>query len=168
MDWNKERIGVKSGTFTILTQAHVWCLEFCRRNCDRLIVVLNDDEYLVRKKGFCAVPAEERKAVLEALQCVDEVIIYSGPNENSIVQYIRSDYDEDVYDVILFHSEETRGKAEIPGQGIATKLVYCPQYNSSSTTDIMDRISDGYMQRVLNMLGMGKKECESEKQTPPG
>ena len=167
MEWDKERIGVKSGTFTILTQAHVWCLQFCRRNCDRLIVVINDDDYLVKKKGFCAVPAEERKAVLEGLKCVDEVIIYSGPNENNILQWVRDEYDEDFYDVILFHSEETKGKEVIPGTGVASEIVYCPQYKSSSTSDIMERVENAAAQRTLDLLGLGKCASESNACAPP-
>lgn len=140
---DKKVIGVKSGTFTILTKAHVKCLEFCKRFCDELIVVLNDDDYLIRKKGFCAVPAEERKAVLEALACVDEVIIYSGDNEQKTLEWIRDEYDEDFYDISIFHSIETHDKEFIPGDGIASRMIFCPNIESSSTSDIMKRIVEG-------------------------
>lgn len=152
---DKKIVGVKSGTFTILTKAHVECLQFCKRFCDELIVVLNDDDYLIRKKGFCAVPAEERKAVLEALACVDEVIIYSGDNEQATLEFIRADYDEDSYDISIFHSIETHDKEFIPGDTIASRMIFCPNVESSSTSDIMERI----------VRGMG---CESDQKKQPG
>ena len=138
----KQIIGIKSGTFTILTKAHVECLSFCKKYCDKLIVVLNDDEYLEKKKGFCAVPSEERKAVIEHLSSVDEVIVYSGPNEQEILNELREKYSKDKYNLSIFHSVETHNKEFIPGDGIADRLVFCPQYESSSTTDIMERISN--------------------------
>jgi cytidyltransferase-like protein len=136
-------IGVKSGTFTIITKAHVKCLEFCKRFCDKLIVVLNDDDYLVRKKGFCAVPANERKTVLEGLACVDQVIVYSGDNEQETLRQIRAEYDEDNYTLSIFHSIETHDKEFIPGDDIADRMIFCPHVESSSTSDIMDRIIRG-------------------------
>lgn len=39
----------------------------------KLKVILNSDAWLVRKKGFCFLPFEQRKAIIEELSCVDEV-----------------------------------------------------------------------------------------------
>ena len=43
---------------------------------DRLIVILNSDEWLVRKKGRCFMTENERKEVLEAISSVDRVYIH--------------------------------------------------------------------------------------------
>jgi cytidyltransferase-like protein len=137
----KKIIGVKSGTFTILTRAHVECLRFCKSLCDKLIVVLNEDQYLIDKKGFCAVPAWERKEVLLALTSVDEVRIYGGPNEQEILKQIRLEYPDET--LSIFHSVGYHNKEFIPGDGLADRLVFCPNVESSSTSDIMERIIKG-------------------------
>ena len=40
---------------------------------DRLVVLLNCDEDMHRKKGFCFLPYRDRAAILRELRCVDEV-----------------------------------------------------------------------------------------------
>jgi hypothetical protein len=41
---------------------------------DRLVVILNGDDFLLRKKGFVFRPFEDRKEILENIKGVDEVI----------------------------------------------------------------------------------------------
>lgn len=134
-------VGVKSGTFTILTKAHVECLRFCKSLVDKLVVVLNDDEYLVGKKGFCAVPAEERKAVLLGLESVDEVEIYSGPNEQQVLEKIRDEWYPGAK-FRIFHSIGFHDKEFIPGEDVGS-IIFCPNVESSSTSDIMERVVKG-------------------------
>lgn len=142
-------LGIKSGTFTLLTQGHIRCLSYCKQLCDKLIVVVNNDDYLIEKKGFCAVPVAERCRVLRAIIDVDYVIPYSGPNEECVVKDICKDWKEEYKDcsepisITLFHSRQTLGKDYIPGVGIVDNIEYCPQFDSSSTSDIMNRIWAG-------------------------
>ncbi len=132
-------IGIKSGTFTILTKGHIECLKFCNSLCDHLIVVINNDDYLVQKKGYCAVPLEERIAVLQSIKYVDKVISYAEPSEHQLIQRIK---DSSAADEILtvFHALNTHKKDKIPGQGIADRIIFCPDTESSSTTEIMRKI----------------------------
>lgn len=138
-------IGIKSGTFTILTKGHIECLKFCKEHCDYLTVVINDDDYLVRKKGFCAVPLAERTAVLESIKYVDEVISYSGNNENEMVKAIAKKWkDTTQYSnsiiIAMFHALGTHSKDSIPGSKYADRIIFCPNTESSSSSDIMKRI----------------------------
>lgn len=134
-------VGIKSGTFTILTKGHVECLKFCKSFCDHLIVVINNDEYLIEKKGFCVVPLEERMAVLESVKYVDRIISYPEPSEHQLVNRIKEEMSK-VHDfsLTIFHALGTHKKDFIPGQGIADRIIFCPNTESSSTSDIMDRI----------------------------
>lgn len=134
-------IGIKSGTFTILTKAHLKCLKFCKEYCDELIVVINDDDYLKQKKGFCAVPAKERRETLLELPWISEVIVYSGPNEQKIVETISQKYQPPEFCLTMFHALETHSKEFIPGADIADRVIFCPQYESLSTSDIINRIN---------------------------
>jgi rfaE bifunctional protein nucleotidyltransferase chain/domain len=63
-----------SGGFDPLHFGHVEYLERARKLGDKLIVIVNTDEFLIRKKGYAFMPLKERMAIIKALRCVDEVI----------------------------------------------------------------------------------------------
>jgi len=50
---------------------------FKRAKClgDELVVILNNDNWLKKKKGFVFIPEKERKEIIESLKCVDRVIL---------------------------------------------------------------------------------------------
>lgn len=68
-----------SGGFDPFHIGHVRLLKTARALGDRLVVILNNDNWLKKKKGFVFMNENERKAVLEAMRYVDEVIISSHP-----------------------------------------------------------------------------------------
>lgn len=53
---------------------HLSYLKSAKKLGDKLVVILNTDEFLERKKGYAFMPFEERKEILLGLECVDEVI----------------------------------------------------------------------------------------------
>lgn len=61
-----------SGGFDPLHFAHVKHMEEAAKYGE-LIVVLNSDEWLERKKGYIFMPFEERKFIIERLKCVSQV-----------------------------------------------------------------------------------------------
>lgn len=64
-----------SGGFDPVHVGHAHLFRDARALGDRLIVILNDDEWLLRKKGYVFMPQEERKELLEHLRWVDEVVV---------------------------------------------------------------------------------------------
>lgn len=44
-----------------------------------LVVILNNDNWLARKKGHPFMPQRERKEIIEALACVDKVVLTHHP-----------------------------------------------------------------------------------------
>ena len=52
-------------------------------NQGRVIVALNSDEWLKRKKGKPFMPFEERKEILEAMDCVTEVISFNDDDDTA-------------------------------------------------------------------------------------
>lgn len=66
---------VVSGGFDPIHIGHVRMLQESKKLGDKLIVILNNDNWLVTKKGFSFMPEQERKEILEAIADVDEVII---------------------------------------------------------------------------------------------
>lgn len=56
---------------------HIGQLRYIREAAklgDKLVVILNSDDFLLRKKGFIFRPYTERKEILESIKGVDEVI----------------------------------------------------------------------------------------------
>lgn len=68
------RIAIASGGFDPLHVGHVQYLENSALEADALIVGVNSDEWLKRKKGAFFMPFEERARIVKALRCVDFVV----------------------------------------------------------------------------------------------
>lgn len=64
-----------SGAFDPLHIGHVRYLKEAAKLGNRLVVILNTDDFLMRKKGFVFMPVEERKEILENVKGVDKVIL---------------------------------------------------------------------------------------------
>ena len=63
-----------SGGFDPLHIGHLRHMQMAKRLGDELIVMLNPDEHMVKKKGYCFMPYEQREAIISELRCVDEVV----------------------------------------------------------------------------------------------
>jgi D-beta-D-heptose 7-phosphate kinase/D-beta-D-heptose 1-phosphate adenosyltransferase len=63
-----------SGAFDPIHAGHIRYIREAAKLGDRLVVILNSDDFLLRKKGFVFMPFAERKEILESIQGVDEVI----------------------------------------------------------------------------------------------
>ncbi len=64
-----------SGGFDPIHIGHVRMFEHARALGDELVVILNNDNWLKKKKGYAFMPEQERKEVIEALWPVDRVVI---------------------------------------------------------------------------------------------
>ena len=63
-----------SGGYDPLHEGHLRQLQYARRLGEALIVFLNSDAWLRRKKGYCMFPWEQRQAILLGLRWVDAVV----------------------------------------------------------------------------------------------
>jgi D-beta-D-heptose 7-phosphate kinase/D-beta-D-heptose 1-phosphate adenosyltransferase len=64
-----------SGGFDPLHIGHVRLFQEAKKLGNKLVVILNNDDWLAHKKGFVFMHEEERKEILEAIRGVNEVII---------------------------------------------------------------------------------------------
>ena len=71
----KKTIVVVSGGFDPLHIGHVRLMEAAKKLGDELVVVLNNDVWLEEKKGRPFMEQQERKEIIEALRCVDRVVL---------------------------------------------------------------------------------------------
>jgi len=71
----KERTVAVSGGFDPLHIGHVRMMEAARALGTRLVVIVNDDAFLMRKKGYRFMKEDERLEIVRALRCVDEAVL---------------------------------------------------------------------------------------------
>jgi D-beta-D-heptose 7-phosphate kinase/D-beta-D-heptose 1-phosphate adenosyltransferase len=93
MEANKKRIIVAvSGGFDPLHIGHVRLFERARALGDELVVILNNDNWLTKKKGYAFMAEQERKEVIESLRAVNRVVITTHepePEDMSVAQALR-------------------------------------------------------------------------------
>ena len=71
----KEKWVAVSGGFDPLHVGHVRMFKKARALGDKLVVILNNDNWLRAKKGYAFMPEKERKELIEAFSFVDKVIV---------------------------------------------------------------------------------------------
>lgn len=79
------KIIVVSGGFDPIHSGHIAYLKSAKKLGDKLIVLLNSDEWLRRKKDKEFMPFNERKEIIENLYFVDEVLGFEDDKIGSVV-----------------------------------------------------------------------------------
>jgi D-beta-D-heptose 7-phosphate kinase/D-beta-D-heptose 1-phosphate adenosyltransferase len=75
MGKNKDIVVAVSGGFDPLHAGHLRLFEEAKKLGTRLVVILNNDNWLINKKGYAFMPEYERAAIIGALRVVDEVVL---------------------------------------------------------------------------------------------
>lgn len=138
-------VGIKSGCFTLLHHGHIWMIEECRRHCDYLILLTNNDGYIERKKGVVPISLLNRKKLLKSIYLVDEVHSFSEETEDNWIKYFKKSIMPMKFPgckLVVFHSIDTKGKKHVPGKELADKIVYIHKTIKISTTDIFNKIKE--------------------------
>lgn len=71
----QKKVVAVSGGFDPVHIGHIRMFDEARKLGDKLVVILNNDNWLELKKGKAFMPQAERKELLEAIRSVDEVVI---------------------------------------------------------------------------------------------
>lgn len=72
-----------SGGFDPVHIGHIRMFQRARQMGDKLVVILNNDNWLQTKKGFAFMPETERKEIIEAIAGVDQVLLTSHKPDDS-------------------------------------------------------------------------------------
>jgi len=72
---SKEIVVVVSGGFDYCHVGHLRMMKEAKKLGDKLVVVLNNYNWLMKKKGYVFMKQEDRKELLESLKFVDEVVL---------------------------------------------------------------------------------------------
>jgi D-beta-D-heptose 7-phosphate kinase/D-beta-D-heptose 1-phosphate adenosyltransferase len=87
MPKNKKIIVAVSGGFDPTHIGHVRMFEEAKKLGDELVVILNNDNWLKKKKGYVFMPQEERAEIIKGFRAVDRVVLTShkpGTNDMSV------------------------------------------------------------------------------------
>ena len=64
-----------SGGFDPLHAGHIEYLEKAKALGDKLVVIINNDDFLMKKKGYVFMPFNDRVRIISSLRFVDEVMV---------------------------------------------------------------------------------------------
>jgi len=77
------KVVIVTGGFDPLHSGHIEYFKAAKELGDHLVVGVNSDEWLVRKKGRPFMPFNERAAIIKELECVDEVIGFNDHDDSA-------------------------------------------------------------------------------------
>lgn len=79
------KVAICTGGFDPIHPGHIKYLEAAKKKADILVVGLNSDDWLVRKKGKAFMSWKERMEIVRALRCVNYVLAYDDSDDTSLV-----------------------------------------------------------------------------------
>jgi cytidyltransferase-like protein len=77
------KIAVVSGGFDPIHSGHIKYMESARKLADSLVVGLNSDSWLIRKKGRFFLPFSERKVIVESIKFVSEAMDFNDDDDSA-------------------------------------------------------------------------------------
>ena len=79
-----EKVVLVTGGFDPLHSGHLAYLKEAKALGDRLIVGINSDDWLIRKKGKNFLPEQERHEILSSIKYVDGCILFNDEDDTAI------------------------------------------------------------------------------------
>jgi len=135
-----QRIVFTNGVFDLLHPGHVRYLQAARREGDALIVGINSDRSVRANKGPSRpiMPEHERAEVLEALACVDAVVVFDEETPAAIIEALQPDVLVKGAD---WAADAIVGRDTVEARG--GKVVRMPIESGWSTSAIIERARSG-------------------------
>lgn len=131
--------GYVPGAWDMFHIGHLNIISRARERCDHLIVGVVTDEALVQAKGRAPmVPLDERLAVVEAIDLVDEVVIDYGGNKADVWRRVPFD--------VLFKGDDWKGtpkgeRLERNMAEVGVRVQYFPYTMHTSSTALREMIA---------------------------
>lgn len=116
-----------SGGFDPLHVGHIRLILEAAKLGDRLVVILNNDNWLTAKKGFVFMPQAERKELLEAVRGVSKVMLTShlkNSKDMSVVKELRKLKPD------IFVNGGDRKAGNVPEDAVCAELGITMVYNA--------------------------------------
>ena len=107
------KIVLVTGGFDPIHSGHIEYFNAAKKLGDKLIVGLNSDSWLVRKKGQAFMPIHERVRIIENLKMVDGVILFND-DDGSAIEAIKNVKQLYPTDEVIFANGGDRTPDNIP------------------------------------------------------
>jgi cytidyltransferase-like protein len=149
MDAILRRVVIVTGGFDPCHQGHISYLRSARSLGDWLVVGLNSDSWLIRKKNLYFMSWDERASVLAAIRYVDQVIKFDD-RDGSARDAIRITRDLYPSSEIIFANGGDRTADEIPEmdqRGVIFEFGVGGANKENSSSDILRRYAYGVLCR---------------------
>ena len=112
------KIVVVSGGFDPIHSGHIEYLKSAKEFGDKLIVALNSDKWLERKKGKFFMPFLERSSIISSIIYVDEVIDFDDDHMGSCIKALEKIKKQYPNDEIYFANGGDRDDKNIPEKSV--------------------------------------------------
>ena len=117
----KEKVVIVSGYFDPLHVGHLEYLQMASQLGDKLLVIINNDEQAILKKGESFMSEKDRMEIVFALECVDEVLI-SCDTDASVCKSIELAAQFKPMADLIFAKGGDRNFGEVPEVDVCKKL----------------------------------------------
>ena len=95
-EWNERDIFMTSGGFDPIHVGHVRCIQetakmarnpgvYPHSHTGLVVVVVNADSFLIRKKGYAFMPCRERMEIIDAIKGVDFVVPWETDEDQTVI-----------------------------------------------------------------------------------
>ena len=110
---------IVSGGFDPIHSGHIEYFKAAKKYGERLIVALNSDAWLENKKGKFFMPFDERKAIIESMSYVDEVIDFEDDEIGSCINALEKVKKLYLNAEIFFANGGDRNNSNIPEMSVS-------------------------------------------------
>lgn len=129
-----------AGVFDLLHPGHVHYLEGAKHHGDELVVVIARDESVAERKHPAILPEETRRALVAALDVVDQAILGDEEDQFATVERVRPDV------IALGHDDYHSADAvreECKRRGLDVRVVRVSEHEGdlTGTREILRRIA---------------------------
>jgi|TARA_R110002012_G_scaffold81410_1_gene205955 cytidyltransferase-like protein len=124
------KLAIVSGGFDPVHVGHIELFEKAKGMADDLLVIVNDDAFLERKKGKPFMPLTERLKVVESLKPVTMVVESSDEDDTvcNTLQWIRALYKSKYKHMMFCNGGDRTGKGETPEHITCEQIGIKPVY----------------------------------------
>ena len=141
----KYKIGYTTGVFDMFHIGHLNILRRAKEQCEVLIVGVSTDELTMEyKHKKTVIPYEERKAIVEAIRYVDQVVPQTSMDKVAAWNQLHFD--------AIFHGDDWKGTSmyneiERKLQEVGCDLVFLPHTQGTSSTLLSQTLRDSAPQK---------------------
>ena len=157
-----KKIVAVSGGFDPIHVGHIRMFQEAKKLGDELVVILNNDNWLEKKKGIVFMPQEQRKELIESIKGVDKVMLTKhkkNPEDVSVCAELKELKPD------IFVNGGDRTKKNIPEVPVCEKIGCKMVFNIGSGGKMQSSswlLSD-YAKKISEISSKDKKRENADK-----